>query len=54
LIGRHSLHPACGNFCFPDMDQAIQESAGGQHHSSRKYLFSARQPDADHAPFLQN
>jgi len=36
------------------MDQAIQESAGGQHHRSGKYLFSARQPDAGHAPVFQD
>ncbi len=40
-----SLHPPGGNFGLADMDQAIQESAGGQHHGSRR-RFLRRSPSS--------
>ena len=35
------LHPASGNFGLADMDQAIQEGAGGQHHLAAKNFCAA-------------
>ena len=34
------LHPAGGNFGLADMDQAIEEGAGGQHHLAAENLFA--------------
>ena len=43
--GRGLAHPASGNLLLANMDQAIEERAGGEHHGPRPDLTAIRQPE---------